>query len=92
MEETMTDHPNKATYGVLNYDILEISCETCGNWVELSGGDPRCRAENYDFRFNDNAPIPSFTCCVCNSQARESYYKVRDITAEIRAAIEEPIV
>ncbi len=37
---------------LLGYDILDVSCGTCGEGVQLSGADPRRRAEGYGFGFS----------------------------------------
>lgn len=46
---------------ILDYDILDVSCDRCENWVQLSGADPRRRAEGYGFRFNGMTPPADFT-------------------------------
>lgn len=83
---------------LLNYDILVVSCDKCDNWVELSGADPRRRADGYGFRFNSDTPQEDFTCLACNGHAQDSYHDIAvhdedgdhellDVTAEIHAAL-----
>lgn len=83
---------------LLDYDILDVSCDTCENWVQLSGADPRRRVEGYGFRFNGITPPADFTCLACNCPAQDSYHviavhdedgdhELRDVTAEIHAAL-----
>jgi hypothetical protein len=83
---------------LLAYDILDVSCATCGQWVHLSGADPRRRAEGYGFRFNGDTPTEDFTCLACNCAAQDSYHVIADhhedvahalcdVTATIHAAL-----
>ena len=67
----MGDH---TTINFLNYDFLHVSCDKCGNWVELDGNDPRRRAEGYGFRFNGDTPRDDFTCLKCDCPAQDRYY------------------
>lgn len=83
---------------VLDYDILDVSCATCGNWVQLSGSDPRHCVEGYGFRFNGDTPTADFTCLECGCRADDSYHVIakyveggkhdlRDVTGDIIAAL-----
>ncbi|PHR80836.1 hypothetical protein [Henriciella sp.] len=83
---------------LFNYDILEVSCDKCENWVQLSGAEPRRRAEGCGFRFNSGTPQEDFTCLACNCPAQDSYHviaihvedgdhELRDVTAAIHTAL-----
>ena len=83
---------------LLNYDVLDVACNKCENWVELSGADPRRRADEHGFRFNSDTPHEDFTCLACNCPAQDSYFEIveqnedgdhelRDVTSEIHTVL-----
>ncbi|MBC6408142.1 MAG: hypothetical protein GDA40_08515 [Rhodobacteraceae bacterium] len=83
---------------LLDYDILDVTSRTCGEWVQLSGADLRRRAEGYGFRFNGDTPPADFICLDCNCPTQDSYHviiahhmegdrELRDVTAQIHNAL-----
>lgn len=64
------------TASLLDYDLLNVSCLSCGSWVELSSGDTRRRAEGYGFSFNADRQSQDFTCLACNCPAEDRYHLI----------------